>query len=119
MSAPQNQQKTKERPTVVAKPQEEQCLDDIQLDDFEDGDNYQYNQFEMGAQMVEQVLGRYFEYADESGTPVNVVDALLLVRNSIDKQSKCILKLVQVVEAMQPKAASSNSASTSSAVRKN
>lgn len=43
-------------------------------------------------EMLDSVFERYFSYGQE-GAELNVVDALLLIKEAIDNNSKCLLKL--------------------------
>lgn len=95
-------QKLKERPTVIAKTQEE-LSDDMPDDgeiDLDDEGEMDMPPPAFAAHMLHGVLSNFLEHVDEEGNSINVVEALLLVKNSIDKQSKCILKLSQELENM-------------------
>lgn len=94
-------QKLKERPTVIAKTQEE-LSDDVPEDDIEldDDGGMEMPPPEFAAHMLQGVLSNFLEHIDDEGNSINVVEALLMVKNSIDKQSKCILKLSQELENM-------------------
>jgi len=104
--------KKDEKPHVRVPPVRDEEMDDEELaeeldeDDMED--DMDDGEMDMGnpavvVQMMNSVLSNFFEHVDEQGNQVNVVDALLLVRNSIDKQSKCILKLSQELETLNKK----------------
>ena len=54
----------------------------------------------MAMEMLNAVMGNFFEYAADDETRYNVADILLMIRDSIDKNSKCTLKLAHEVSRL-------------------
>ncbi len=96
--------KKEDKPQVYVPPIADDMDDELDENLYEDEDgDIDLNNPAMLAQILNSVLGNFLENIDEQGKQTNVVDALLLIRNSIDKQSKCILKLSQELDNFSKK----------------
>lgn len=90
----------KQKPLIVPKEpiQDEDLSTDASLSELEMDD---LSPPEFATHMLNTALGNFFMYTDEDGKSLNIADILLMIKTSIDKNSKCILKLQQEVEALR------------------
>lgn len=58
---------------------------------------------DFAAHMLEGVLSNFFMYTDDEGNTANIADILLMIKTSIDKNTKCLMKVHQELTKNDPK----------------
>ena len=104
---------TKKPATIIKKTQKDDrdltniSLSDEDLSDMEDVDvdadmdHVPRENAGLAAEMLNFVLGNHFNYCPDGETRLNVADILVLIKDSIDKNSKCLLRLANEIKSFK------------------